>query len=139
MATDQPTTTAEPSTSAYVANVNQLCDALIDEVVPVTGDAAPTPTRERFLENRSQLVAVYKTFDTAVDAIPVETEADQSAEEAFDAYLAALKRSDTDLAAKAAKRSRTEWKAAAEESLQAFFNSPERNAMLAVGISCPAR
>jgi hypothetical protein len=133
------TPTAAATTSAYVTEVNQLCRDLIDDVVPITGNNAPAPTRETYLANRTKLLPVYETFDAAVDAVPVETDADREADKAFDAYRAALDAMDADLVAKADLMENDEWMAAEDELRQAFFISDERNDSLALGIECPAR
>lgn len=133
----EPTETA--TTATYVSQVNTLCDALIDEVVPITGDSAPIPSRKRYLSNTEQLAPVYAPFDDAVAEVPAVTEADESAKAAFDAYLAALAQMDADLTAQADTLSNAEWTPVVEKAYDDLFTSPERQAMIAAGINCPAR
>src|SRR5690348_450737 len=92
---DAKKTKAEP-TASYVATVNKLCEALIDEVVPVTGDAAPLPTRARYLSNDTKLAPIYQAFDAKLDKIPVRTADDRKADKALDAYRAGLAAMDVD-------------------------------------------
>ncbi len=132
--TDEPT-----AASSYVAEINQLCTALIDEVVPITGNAAPIPTRERFLSDREQLAPIYEAFEADVAAVPAETEEDEAAKAAFDAYLVAIHAADADLIAKAESLNDAKFAKAIDESFDTFFTSPERTAMLDVGIECPGR
>jgi hypothetical protein len=125
--------------SAYADKVNELCEALIDDVVPITGDSAPLPTRKRYISNSKKLAPVYKSFDAAVDSIEAVTPADEAAEKIFWAYLMAAHVFDEELTMKAAVLNDAEWDAQVAEAYDAFEVLPERQAMLSLGVQCPAR
>lgn len=136
---DPKTSDEEPTTSAYVTEVNRLCEQLIEKVVPITGDSAPSPSRQRYLDNQAKLRGVYAEFDTAVGQVPVETERDREAENAFTAYLTGLAAIDADMTAKAVAQDDRAWQATFDETMQGFRDSPESQGIVRAGISCPAR
>jgi hypothetical protein len=129
----------EPTGPTYVETANRLCEELIDDVVPITGDSAPVPDRARYVANRTALAPVYEEFDGELDEIEVQTDADRKADEAFDAYRAAIAALDEEWDTKVEQLTEEEWSRAYGKALDEFFGSPARQGLLATGIECPAR
>jgi hypothetical protein len=144
---DAPATTAaspSPTTGdGYVAQVNALCEAMIPQVMEIRGDedgdgGGDLPSMEEFGEQEDRLRPVLEEFDAKVDAIPV-TESDRAAVQAFDDYRKAGDEEAAKVREVADKGDQQEY----DEAFESYLNSPEhetrRQALVDLGIDCPAR
>jgi hypothetical protein len=133
---------AEPSSTRtagpdYEAQVNALCAELIDQVLPITGDK-PNPSPREFLRFGEKIDPVIERFDSKVDALEV-SEADRSADEAFDAYRSKLDAADAALRKVARTGDVDAFATAFNHFLNELRSSPEKTRLSAQGIVCSAR
>jgi hypothetical protein len=143
-ATPSPTpTVASPSPSAsgsYVAQVNALCEAMIPKVMAVRGDddgdgGGDFPAITEFEGQEDKLKPIIAEFDAAVEAIPV-TDADRPAADALKAYG---EMSDAEAAKMLAAAQSGDQQKYDDASRPSAEFEAKRQALEAVGISCPAR
>lgn len=133
-------TAATRTVSVYATQVQELCDNLIDQVVPVTGDSAH-PTGAKFLQDREQLRPVWDAFDAQVAALEV-ADVDRAVADMFAALLAAADAFDEALDARLAEVTEMdadEFEAAMEAILEQVGWRATSDELAALGIACPAR
>lgn len=137
--------TSSPSPSAsggYVAQVNALCEAMIDKVMAVRGDedgdgGGDFPSMTEFEEQELQLRSIHEEFDAEVDALAV-SDADQPAADAFDAFRETGDAEAEKLLTVARSGDQAKYAEALAEPPSADFEA-KRRAMNEAGIECPAR
>ena len=135
---DTAALTSTPSAGpGYTAQVNTLCDDLMHQVAPITGDK-PNPSAADYLSFGTRIDPLIDSFDQRVDALTV-SEADRPANAAFDAYRARVDAADAALKKTARAGDDRTFAAAFSSFLDDLRTAPESVKLNAVGISCPAR
>ena len=137
---------ASPSPSAsgsYVAQVNALCEAMIDKVMAVRGDSdsdggGDFPSMDSYEQEELQIRSIHEEFDAEVDALPV-SDAERPAADAFDAFRDTGDADAEKLLTAARSGDQATYDAAFQESLNSTEFEAKRRAMNEAGIECPAR
>lgn len=135
-ASPSPTASATATPGGYVAQVNALCEALIEPVLAVNG--GQEPKFETYAAQRPRLKELHQEFDAKVAALPVGAD-ERAAADAFEAYRRFIESLDEKLAAAAATGRQEDFDAAWAADKPAFESSPFPRAMREAGIECPAR
>ena len=141
-ATTTASTPSPDSSASYVAQVNALCEAMIDKVMGVRGDedgsgGGDLPSIDEFEAQEMQIRSIHAEFDAKVDALPV-TDADRAAADAFDAFRETSDAEADELLELARDGDQAEYEAAISQPPPAEFEA-KRRAMNEAGIECPAR
>lgn len=141
-ATTTASTPSPTSSASYVAQVNALCEAMIDKVMGVRGDedgsgGGDFPSIDEFEAQELQIRSIHAEFDAEVDALPV-TDADRDAAEALDAFRETSDAEADKLLELARDGDETGYEAAVSQPPPADFET-KRRAMNEAGLECPAR
>lgn len=133
----EPTAQSGPT---YADALNQLCDALIDDVVPITGDSA-RPTGAKYLADMKKVRPVWAAFDAQVADLAVVTDADRETAAAFDAFRGAGDAAEDAMPSDAtiATMDATEFQGAFDEALAEAGFDTQRSKLNSLGVNCPAR
>jgi hypothetical protein len=129
----------DASTSTYATELQALCDDLVDEVVPITGDSA-RPTGAKWLSDREKLRPIWDAFDAKVEDLEVSSAEDRKVADTFDAMRKAGDAADAGLAEdEVADMDATEFQSTFDEALGDAGFTVQRNQLAALGVECPAR
>lgn len=127
------------TTSAYATQLQKLCDDLVDEVVPITGDSA-RPTGAKWLADRKKLRPIWDTFDAKVEDLKVSTADDRKVADTFDALRKAGDSADAGLPAdEVAAMDASEFQSTFDQALSDAGFTKQRDLLESLGVSCPAR
>lgn len=130
------------SSGSYVAQVNALCEAMIDEVMAVRGDedgdgGGDFPSMAEFEQQELEIRSIHEEFDAEVDALAV-SDADRAAADAFNGFRETGDAEAEKLLTVARSGDQAKYAEAVAGPPSAEFEA-KRRAMNAAGIECPAR
>jgi hypothetical protein len=127
------------TTPSYATELQALCDELVDQVVPITGDSA-RPTGAKWLSDRAKLRPIWDAFDAKVEKLEVSTADDREVADTFDALRKAGDAADAGLPEdEVAEMDATEFQSTFDEALGDAGFTVQRNQLAALGVECPAR